>query len=103
MVSPTKCSKYHIDSHDSFFSMKFLGDLVYVKNFTERTVFVNTYDTAVELFDKKGVMYNSRPRLVMCNELYVNFLSVPQFDSLIDMCSEPQARLGIHAISHAIR
>ena len=60
-----------------FFSMKILGDLVHVKNFTERTVFVNTYDTAVELFDGKGAMYNSRPRLVMCNELYVSFLSVP--------------------------
>lgn len=45
------------------------GDLVYVKNFTERAVFVNSYDVASELFEKKGATYSSRPRLVMCNEM----------------------------------
>ena len=46
-----------------------IGDVVYVKNFGERTIFVNSYNAAIELFDKRGSIYNSRPRLVMCNEL----------------------------------
>ncbi|KAL5478379.1 hypothetical protein ACEPAI_2563 [Sanghuangporus weigelae] len=37
------------------------GDLVYIENFGTRYLFVNAYEAAVELFEKRGNMYSSRP------------------------------------------
>lgn len=49
----------------------FEGDLIYVKIFKDRTLFINSYDLAVELLDRRASIYSSRPRFVMSNELCV--------------------------------
>ena len=41
------------------------GDLVYIENFGTRFLFVNSYEVAVELFEKRGNMYSSRPTVPM--------------------------------------
>ncbi|KAL5520722.1 hypothetical protein ACEPAF_2724 [Sanghuangporus sanghuang] len=43
------------------------GDLVYIENFGTRYLFVNSYEAAVELFEKRGNMYSSRPSVTMIN------------------------------------
>ncbi|KAH8115962.1 cytochrome P450 [Phellopilus nigrolimitatus] len=41
------------------------GDLVFIQNFGTRYLFLNTYEAAVDLFEKRGHNYSSRPRNVM--------------------------------------
>ncbi|EJD01786.1 cytochrome P450 [Fomitiporia mediterranea MF3/22] len=41
------------------------GPMVQVKSFGETYIFVNSYQAAVDLFDKRGSTYSSRPRNVM--------------------------------------
>ncbi|EJD01826.1 cytochrome P450 [Fomitiporia mediterranea MF3/22] len=41
------------------------GPLVQVKAFGETFIFVNSYQAAVDLFEKRGSMYSSRPQKVM--------------------------------------
>ncbi|KAL5520723.1 hypothetical protein ACEPAF_2725 [Sanghuangporus sanghuang] len=41
------------------------GDLVYIENFGTRYLFVNSYEAAVELFEKRGNIYSSRPSTTM--------------------------------------
>ncbi|KAL5497934.1 hypothetical protein ACEPAH_2865 [Sanghuangporus vaninii] len=41
------------------------GDIVYIKNFGTRYVFINSYDIAFELFEKRGNFYSSRPQNTM--------------------------------------
>ena len=50
-----------------------LGDLVYVRTFGTGYLFVNSYEAAVELFEKRGNNYSSRPQTTMLN-LYVILL-----------------------------
>ncbi|THH07084.1 hypothetical protein EW145_g3633 [Phellinidium pouzarii] len=38
------------------------GDLVFVKNLVRPYIFINSYDAAVELFEKRGNNYSSRPQ-----------------------------------------
>ena len=39
--------------------------LVYIENFGTRFLFVNSYEAAVELFEKRGNIYSSRPTVPM--------------------------------------
>lgn len=55
--------------HIFYRSARIPGDLVYVENFGQRAIFVNSYEIAVELLERRGSKYSTRPRLVMCNEL----------------------------------
>jgi hypothetical protein len=45
------------------------GDLVFVKIWNRNFLFVNTYEAAVELMEKKSAVYSSRGVSVMVNEL----------------------------------
>ena len=45
------------------------GDLVYLQVFGNPVVFVNSYSLAVELLDKRSLIYSTRPRVAMMNEL----------------------------------
>lgn len=42
-----------------------LGGLVFIKNFGTPYLFLNTYEAAVDLFEKRGHNYSSRPENVM--------------------------------------
>ena len=35
-------------------------------------MYLNTYETAVDLLDRRGGIYSDKPRLVMVQELYVH-------------------------------
>lgn len=42
-----------------------LGDLVSVKNFGTRFLFVNSYEAAADLLEKRGNIYSTRPSVTM--------------------------------------
>ena len=52
----------------------FTGDLVFLQMFGQNLLFVNSYEAATDLMDKKSLIYSSRPTFTMMNELYVNAL-----------------------------
>ena len=45
--------------------MRNSGDLVSIEVFGTRYLFINSYDAAFELLDKRGVNYSTRPVLTM--------------------------------------
>jgi hypothetical protein len=45
------------------------GDLVYMQVFGNPVVFVNSYSIAMDLLDKRSLIYSTRPRVAMMNEL----------------------------------
>ncbi|CCM02682.1 uncharacterized protein FIBRA_04788 [Fibroporia radiculosa] len=45
------------------------GDVVYVHVFGQGLVFLNTYDAAVDLLEKRGAIYSDKPGLIMTGEL----------------------------------
>ena len=45
------------------------GDLVYLQVLGHRFVFANSYKTAIDLLDKRSLIYSNRPRLPMLREL----------------------------------
>jgi hypothetical protein len=49
------------------------GDVVYIHVFGQGLVFLNSFESATELLDKRGSIYSDKPRFVMCSELYVSF------------------------------
>ena len=46
------------------------GGIIHVKVFGETFIFLNDYDIAVDLLDKRSAIYSSKPRLVMLREMY---------------------------------
>lgn len=48
-----------------------VGDVVYLHVFGQGLLFLNTYDAAIDLLEKKGSIYSDKPALVMAGELYV--------------------------------
>lgn len=49
-----------------------IGDVVYVHIFGQGLVYLNTYEAALDLLDRRGSIYSDKPRLVMVQELYVH-------------------------------
>ena len=45
------------------------GDMVFVKIWNRSFLFVNTYESAVELMEKRSAVYSSRDVSVMVNDL----------------------------------
>ncbi|KIM77529.1 hypothetical protein PILCRDRAFT_825308 [Piloderma croceum F 1598] len=45
------------------------GDLVYMQILGNRVIFANTYETAIDLLDKRSLIYSNRPRFTMMREL----------------------------------
>ncbi|KAI0676742.1 cytochrome P450 [Trametes maxima] len=45
------------------------GDVVYLHVFGQGLLFLNTYDVAIDLLEKKGSIYSDKPSLVMAGEL----------------------------------
>ncbi|KAI0635121.1 cytochrome P450 [Trametes polyzona] len=45
------------------------GELVYLHAFGQGLLFVNTYDAAVALLEKRGAIYSDKPKMVMAGEL----------------------------------
>ncbi|KAH9894123.1 cytochrome P450 [Cubamyces lactineus] len=45
------------------------GDVVYVRIFGQGLLFLNTYDAALDLLEKKGTIYSDKPQLVMAGDL----------------------------------
>ena len=48
-----------------------LGDMVYLENLGRPLIFINSYEIAVDLFEKRSANYSSRPSFPMVNDLYV--------------------------------
>ncbi|KAL7282024.1 hypothetical protein ACG7TL_003491 [Trametes sanguinea] len=48
---------------------KLYGDVVYLRVFGQGLLFLNSYETAIDLLDKKGSIYSDKPSLVMAGEL----------------------------------
>ncbi|KAH9853928.1 hypothetical protein C2E23DRAFT_884554 [Lenzites betulinus] len=48
---------------------KSYGDVVYIHVFGQGLLFVNTYEAAIDLLEKKGAIYSDKPGLVMAGEL----------------------------------
>lgn len=55
----------HTSATEMSYSHSLPGDLVYIENFGTRFLFVNSYEAAVELFEKRGNIYSSRPTVPM--------------------------------------
>lgn len=53
------------------------GDLVFLSVLGKRLLFVNSFQHAYELFEKRSGNYADRPTSVMSNELYVPRLHLP--------------------------
>ncbi|KAI1798262.1 cytochrome P450 [Ganoderma leucocontextum] len=45
------------------------GELVYLNVFGQGLLFVNTYEAAVDLLEKRGAIYSDKPKMVMAGEL----------------------------------
>ncbi|TBU57403.1 cytochrome P450 [Dichomitus squalens] len=45
------------------------GELVYLNIFGQGLLFVNSYEAAVDLLEKRGAIYSDKPRMVMAGEL----------------------------------
>lgn len=45
------------------------SDIVYLNVLGSHIVVINSFEAARDLLDRKGVLYSSRPRLVMIKEL----------------------------------
>ena len=45
------------------------GELVYLNVCGQGILFVNTYDAAVDLLEKRGAIYSDKPKMVMAGEL----------------------------------
>ncbi|KAI0360720.1 cytochrome P450 [Trametes cingulata] len=45
------------------------GDVVYLRVFGQGILFLNSYEVAVDVLEKRGVAYADKPRMVMCTEL----------------------------------
>ena len=53
------------------------GEVVYLHVFGQGLLFVNSYEAAVDLLEKRGAIYSDKPKMVMAGELYVaSLLSV---------------------------
>lgn len=63
--------------------------MVYVQVLGQGVLFINSYNVAVDLLEKKGTLYADRPHMVMAAELYV-FRS---FTALVGPNIFPQVRL----------
>ncbi|CDO74150.1 hypothetical protein BN946_scf185043.g200 [Trametes cinnabarina] len=48
---------------------KLYGDVAYLRVFGQGLLFLNTYEAAIDLLDKKGSIYSDKPSLVMAGEL----------------------------------
>ena len=59
----------------SFSAVFLLGDLVYVCNFGFGVLFINSYETAVEILEKRGSNYSSRP-VTTLSALYALFFLI---------------------------
>ena len=60
-LTPIKLIKHHMQ-----------GPIVHLKVFGRSYIYLNDYQTMVDLFEKRGTIYSSRPHLVM-NDLWVLF------------------------------
>jgi hypothetical protein len=45
------------------------GDLVYMQILGKPVIFLNSYSIAMDLLEKRPLIYSTRPRVVMMNEL----------------------------------
>ncbi|KAI0826666.1 cytochrome P450 [Trametes gibbosa] len=45
------------------------GELVYLRVFGQGLLFVNSYDAAVDLLEKRGAIYSDKPKMIMAGEL----------------------------------
>lgn len=45
------------------------GELVYLNVFGQGLLFVNSYEAAVDLLEKRGAIYSDKPKMVMAGEL----------------------------------
>ena len=57
-------------SSDRHFCLtRFAGELVYLNVFGQGLLFVNSYEAAVDLLEKRGAIYSDKPKMVMAGEL----------------------------------
>ena len=47
------------------------GELVYLNIFGQGLLFVNSYEAAVDLLEKRGAIYSDKPKMIMAGELQV--------------------------------
>ena len=48
------------------------GDIVYLENFGAPFVILNSYETTIDLLEKRSIKYSSRPLTTMVDQLSVN-------------------------------
>ena len=74
--------------------MDCLGDVVYVRIFGQGLLFLNTYDAALDLLEKKGTIYSDKPQLVMAGDLFVSPFALHILERpLIPLCLHFQMRM----------
>jgi hypothetical protein len=54
-----------------YLSSSQIGDVVFLSAFGKHILFLNSFDAAIELFDKRSAIYSDRPQSTMSNELCV--------------------------------
>ena len=59
-----------------------IGDPVFARFFRTPVLIINTQRVARELLDKKGAIYNSRPRTVLFSEMYVTISLKPRMHAI---------------------
>jgi len=65
------CSTILFFLHPAAAHDRFIGDFIYVEVFGMPMLYINKYETAVELLNKRSSIYSSRPHFVMAMDLYV--------------------------------
>ena len=51
-----------------------IGDIIHVNIFGKHSIFLNSWEVANELLEKRSAIYSDRPRLVMTSEVYEKLL-----------------------------
>ncbi|EED79205.1 predicted protein [Postia placenta Mad-698-R] len=75
---------------------KSYGDVVYLHVFGQGLVFLNDYDAAVDLLEKRGAIYSDKPGLIMAGDLEVLRWGVPVPLSLPHRLMEDDVYNGMH-------
>ena len=60
-----------LDSNRRLIGNWFIGDIIYLENFGSPLVILNSYETTIDLLEKRSIKYSSRSTTPMLDELLV--------------------------------
>ena len=48
-----------------------VGDIIHTQTFGKHIIFINSFDVAYDLMEKRSSIYSDRPAMVMIRDVYV--------------------------------